>query len=170
FFINFSDPAISPSGSVFSFVATAQTNVSSDFKVGIWWQRDDGPLQNAVAFLGDAQPDVPLLPGVPYPALAVLNSVGTTDLGPIFTGKIGNGYYTGDTFYSGLWALDSNGSLRLLLLADTPLEGKVIADFTVLSGVPGSLGVRHSYTGDGRVIVRVTYTDGSKSLVKVTLP
>ena len=62
------------------------------------------------------------------------------------------------------------GTLRQLLREGDLLDAKTIKSFTVLAAPSGAQGVRRSFTGDGRVVVRVGFIDGSSELVKITLP
>ena len=150
-FSAFKDPVVSPGASAFAFAGTAKLGATAT--TGVWWQADGGTLQDAVATVGATY--------------AKFASLAATDLGPVFTAKLTGAASTADV---GLWALDSLGALRQLLREGDPLDGKTIKSFTVLTAPSGSKGVRRSYTGDGRIIVRVAFTDGSSELVKITLP
>jgi hypothetical protein len=159
-FSAFHDPVISPGAVAFAFAGTARLGAAAI--PGVWWQRDGGPLQDAVAVLGTPPPG--LAPGVTW---AQFTSLAATDLGPIFTARLAGASRATNR---GLWATDGAGTLHQLLRTGDPLDGKTVASFTALTAAPGSPGVRRSFTGDGRVIVGVLFTDGSVGLVKITLP
>jgi hypothetical protein len=149
---------------------------------GLWWKSGsvEDPSFHLLAREG-AQ-----LPGVPEGAMwSTFTSVAFPDepYGPLFTaklavgphGKAGPGGIT-DATDEGLWAVDSSGELRLLVREgqEVIVEGsgtpKVLGSFTALSAVPGSPAQRRSFAGDGQIVYRAFFTDGSQAVVKVQLP
>jgi hypothetical protein len=159
-FSGFHDPVVSPRAKAFAFAATAALNATPIS--GVWWEQDDGVVQDAVAAVGVTPPG--LASSVKW---AKFLSLATTDLGPLFTATLSG---TPASKNTGLWALDSTGILYQLLRKGDMLDGKKVASFTVLTAAVGSQGVRRSYAGDGRIVVRVIFTDASSELMKITLP
>ena len=159
-FAAFKDPTISPSASAFAFVATAKLGTVA--KTGIWWQDDSGTLHDNVAYLGGTPP-------APAPAStwSAFTSLATAESGPIFTAKIAT---SPTTKLAGLWAMDSAGMLRQLILVGSPLGTKQVKAFTALAATTGSNGVRRSFTAASDIIVLVTFTDLSVELVKIDMP
>ena len=72
----------------------------------------------------------------------------------------------------GLWAVDSQGTLRRLLRTGVSLspDGAPVTNLTLLNAVPGAYGAARSYNATGSVALLATFADKSQTLVRVDLP
>ena len=70
----------------------------------------------------------------------------------------------------GIWAVDSAGSLRVVIREGDIVEGKKLRSFVALSATPGSLGVTRSFNNRAKLIYRATFTDGASAVVETTIP
>ncbi len=98
--------------------------------------------------------------------------VATLQSGPAGTASHGKVTAANKT---GLWAVDFNGNLRLLLRAGSPLPGAAVGSpavkaFSVLQAVPGSTGQTRATDGQYEVFCNVTYANGTTAVVKVQVP
>jgi hypothetical protein len=108
-----------------------------------------------------------------FPSLAITKG---TPGGPIFTGTLkvsGNdGVTAADEL--GLWAVESGGSLGLLLRSGQRLDvnGVIhqVRTFTALAPAPGSMGAASGYGQNGNVEVLASFTDGTEALLKLAVP
>ncbi len=102
--------------------------------------------------------------------------------GPLFVatmetgakGAAGPGGVTAAT-KTGLWGVDYNGNLRLLLQTGLPLPGAaagspVVKTFSVLKAVTGSAGQARAIDGLREVACNVTFSNGATAVVKVQVP
>jgi hypothetical protein len=99
------------------------------------------------------------------------------DPGPIFVGtlKISGSDEVDATNNLGLWAVDGDGNLDLLLRTGQQVTvnevAKTIKTFVALAAAPGSVGAASGYdTEFGDVAVVATFTDGSEALLNITVP
>jgi hypothetical protein len=93
--------------------------------------------------------------------------------GPLFTASLAGGSPpVKNGTDEGLWGTDFSGSLRLLLREGGTVAGKVVKRFEVLSAIPGSAAQQRSWSKEGsaKVLVRCSYTDGTRSIVELTIP
>jgi autotransporter-associated beta strand protein len=99
-----------------------------------------------------------------------------TGAGPVFTGTLVTSVPDGVTAASnsGLWGVDSHGTLQLLLRTGQVVKvgagNKTVASFTALTAAPGSIGAAHGYDHVGRVAATVTFTDRTVAVLKLSLP
>jgi hypothetical protein len=98
--------------------------------------------------------------------------VATLQTGP--KGTAGPGGATGAT-KTGLWAVDYNGSLRLLLRTGSPLPGAAagsptVKTFAVLRSVKGSKGQTRAIDDQRELFCNVTFSNGNTAVVKVQVP
>lgn len=70
---------------------------------------------------------------------------------------------------TGIWAVDSNHELKLILREGTTLNNKIIKSINGFTLVTGSNGVSRSAVGD-YIAVKVVFKDLSQSIVKVKIP
>jgi uncharacterized delta-60 repeat protein len=94
--------------------------------------------------------------------------------GPLFTATLAHTtVQVTSASDTGLWATRSNGQLDLLLRHGDSFAGRIVRDFDALGSVAGSPGQRRAWTtGDesGRVIYRVSFTDGTSAIVSTAIP
>jgi sugar lactone lactonase YvrE len=139
----------------------------------LWWQPVAGPLELL------AQGGISTIPvaGAPvgaqwktFPTLAI-----AATRGPLFTGTLATGKTVGNVTApqaNGVWAMDFEGSLRLLFQSGFPVgnSGKTLKSFTVLTAVQGSIGVTRSFNDAGQVTWLAAFTDGTTAIVKTVIP
>lgn len=98
--------------------------------------------------------------------------VATLQSGP--AGTAGHGKVTAAN-KTGLWGVEFNGDLRLLLRAGSPLPGAaagtpVVRTFSVLQAVPRSTGQPRALDGQHEVFCNVTFSNGATAVVKIQVP
>jgi hypothetical protein len=76
---------------------------------------------------------------------------------------------------TGLWGMDYNGNLRLLLQTGSPLPGAVagspvVKTFAVLKAVSGSAGQARAIDGLREVVCNVTFSNGATAVLKIQVP
>ena len=91
--------------------------------------------------------------------------------GPIIAAvlRIGTGDVTtaNDT---GLWATASDGSLMLILREGDTFGTRTVKKFQALEFIVGSPGQSRSFNAARELVTLLTFTDGSQSLVQITIP
>jgi len=70
----------------------------------------------------------------------------------------------------GIWGQNSLGVLTLLLREGQSLDGKTVKNFLCLNRVAYSHTQRRTFNSSGHLIARVTFTDGTQAIVKITVP
>jgi len=160
------DPVLAPGTDSVAFPATL-SGVSSATDATLWWKPTNDPL-TLLAREG-ARPE-----GMPtgtkwesFPSLALPGG----ETGPIFVATLEHG--TGGVDASndkGVWAVDSQGVLRLLFRKGDTIEGRELKGFTVLNAVSGSPGVTRSFNNHGQLVWRATFADGSNAIVVTQVP
>jgi hypothetical protein len=93
--------------------------------------------------------------------------------GPIFIAQLtGNAVTSKDKL--GLWGLDSEANVRLLLRTNAKLNvggvDKAVASFSLLNAPAGSFGARRSYNSTGSIALLATLTDKKQALVRIDIP
>jgi hypothetical protein len=163
-----SDP-VSGDG-VVAFESTIDgTGVTASNNHGIWYA-DDGIHPRLIARTGstsDAAPggghwskfDMMALPDDPL-------------RGPVFLGTLATSAADGVTASNnmGIWAVDSTGTLRLLLRTGQKSGGLTIKTIQALVPALESVGAGNGYDNAGNIAVLVTFTTGAESLVLITAP
>ncbi|MHA3771210.1 beta strand repeat-containing protein [Verrucomicrobiota bacterium sgz303538] len=186
-FSTFRSVAVNDTGGTLFLGKVSGRGISSSNDEGLWWKQSfgfsdsdaHGYFLRLLAREG-AQP-----PGVPQGARwSSFTSLALSEgpYGPLFTAKLvggakgkGPGKITSAND-QGLWAVDSKGELQLVVQEgqEVNVEGsttpKTLKSFTVLSAVPGSPAQRRSFAGDGQIVYRALFTDGTQAVVKVQLP
>ena len=71
---------------------------------------------------------------------------------------------------AGVWAVDSEGALRLLFREGGTVAGGIVKTIAVLNAVPGSPGVTRSFNNRAQVAWRATFTDGGSAVVVTQVP
>jgi hypothetical protein len=116
------------------------------------------------------------LPGVPGAKLKAFRTIALPDdLGPAFVGTLaprsGGVSSSNDT---GLWALDSNGTLQLLVREGETIEvggaSKTLKNFTVLALVPVSPNQTRAFNSARQIAYRANFIDGSEAVLCVQVP
>jgi uncharacterized repeat protein (TIGR03803 family) len=167
-FSGFSDPVNGSNGAMAflgSMAANAAAGITSSSNDGVWYF--DGTQLILVAREGTQPPGIT--------AGARWKSFSTVAIpegrGPIFVASLvpGRGGITAakDT---GLWAVDSAGTVKKLLQEGDPIGNSRVVSFKVLSVVPGSPAQTRSFNSDGDVVMQVTDAAGGTYLVRVTVP
>ena len=164
-FSSFSDPAV---GSGLAFMGKANgpgTTALND--AGIWWFPNEFPSTPQLLAREGAQP-----PGVPAGAeWKAFSSLAVSGWNPLFTAtmRIGPGGVT-SADDKGLWGVDSQGELKLLLREGQSVLRKTVRSFRVLEAAAGSGGTMRTYNHDNTVLAVVKFTDAETSVVKLELP
>ncbi len=108
-----------------------------------------------------------------FGSLALANGAAS---GPLFTGTLAVNKADGVTAKNnlGLWGVDSSDTLQLLLRTNQTVvihnSNKTLKTFVALAPAVGSPGAASGYDDNGNVAVLATFTDGSKALLKLTVP
>lgn len=111
-----------------------------------------------------------------WSALGALALPDGADGGPVFLGTLAVNATAGVTTKNnaGLWAMDSAGTLRLVLRTNQSVtvgaNTKTLRSFTGLLAAPGSIGAASSYNNAGRIAVLANFTDGTRALLTVEIP
>jgi hypothetical protein len=155
----FKDPVLNSAGHVAALATLAGSGIGSANKSAIVWSHGTPTI---AARTGDAAP------GAGGAVFKAFKSVALPDgLGPVFVATL-SGAPAGAT--SGVWAVDSDGLLRLLLRAGDPVAGGVVKSFKVLGAVSGSGDQRRAFNQSRALVALVSYTDGTQRLVRITAP
>ncbi len=169
-FATFSDPVYNDHEAV-AFRATLQGSSAT----GIWATDADGQSLARVAAQGD--------PAAGCPDGAMFSTFGEVALpdqggpnnhgGVLFTATLVGGSGSGVTSANnaGIWAVDSNGDLQLIVRTGDILQGKVV---TALFFLPSSLtagGQTRSFTAErGDLVFRATFMDKTTAIYNVVFP
>lgn len=166
YYKNFADPVFSPEGDAAYLAAIAGTGVTSVTDTGIWWRPAGATAPRLVAREGTQAAQA--LTGQWWSKFASM-ALPAGPNGPIFSAILaGSGISTAND--AGIWAMDSEGDLNLVLREGAPLNGRFIRTFNVLKSSVGHLGVTRSFNNQGEIAVHVTYTNGQTGIVKITVP
>lgn len=71
---------------------------------------------------------------------------------------------------TGVWAVDSQGELRLLIREGQSFAGKKVSTFSLLGSVVGSMGQTRSFNSQRTLVSLVQFTDGSQILLRSQVP
>jgi hypothetical protein len=71
---------------------------------------------------------------------------------------------------TGVWAVDSQGELRLLIREGQSFAGKKVSTFSLLGSVVGSMGQTRSFNNHRTLVSLVQFTDGSQILLRSQVP
>jgi hypothetical protein len=156
-FAGFKDPGLNNHGRIAFSASLAGATVSAA-NSGALFTHADGMLQMVVRE-GNVAPDLPGL------TLTTISSFALTDEALYFTGTVAPS--TADTDMA-LWAWTPEEGARLLLRDGATIEEKTVRLFVALHSAPASPGHGRSTVGDA-VLARVSYVDGTQSLVKISL-
>lgn len=171
---SFKDPIASSEG-VASLASLSGAGLTGANNKGIIFSHDGNPA-SLVARLG-AEPN-----GVPEGQWKAFKSVALPEsLGPLFVGTLvtGANNAAGPGGVSklndvGVWASGHFGSPYLILREGQTITvnsvQKTVKSFKSLTSVGGSAGQTRSFNDHRQVTALVSFTDGSKAVVRVTLP
>jgi hypothetical protein len=169
-YAGFFDPFVNEAGHV-AFLATLQgAGVNSANEMALF----SGPANDPqlIARLGDPVPDES-----GATTTAVWSKLITSALpsgpgaGPVFLAKTSGGD-TNTENKLGLWAVDSQGTVRRLLRTGDALTsgGSPITSLKLLTAANGAFGVTRSFNGSGSVALVATFEDGTQALLRVDIP
>lgn len=167
-YASFLDPVVNSEGLV-AFVATLEgAGVNTANKTALFCGTPDD-IQ-LVARTGDAasNPDGNLLPSTwkAITSFALPNSL----KGPVFVATLAKAVTGSET---GLWAVDSAGTVRMLLRNATtvrPDDPRNLTSFSLLDALPPGLGATRSFNATGSIAVRVTFADHTPALLRIDIP
>ncbi len=181
-FSAFNDP-VSNGAATASFIAT---QLAGKLKTtGLWSSSlaGSGPSESRVltqiAALGQPAPETGggVFAGFVSVALPEWENAGPLFVATLQTGAHGTAGPGGVTTATktGLWGVDYNGNLRLLLRSGSPLPGAadgspVVKTFAVLKAVSGSAGQSRAIDGQREVACNVTLSNGATAVVKIQVP
>ncbi len=165
------DPVLDATGGV-AFPATVKgAGIKGTSALTLWWKPAGVAAASLLAQGGHTTTGVPGIGNdgewKTFPSLGI-----AATRGPIFTATLatGKGGVTAAQ-KSGAWAVDFTGELRQLFQTGLPLAGgKTLKSFTLLTAVPGSVGVTRSFNDTGDLTWIATFTDGSSAIVKTVVP
>ncbi len=165
------DPVLDATGGV-AFPATIKgATIKGASALTLWWKPVGVVAASLLAQGGHTAGGVP---GVGADAeWKSFNSLAiAATRGPIFTATLATG--KGGVIAAqkgGTWAVDFLGGIRQLFQTGLPLDGgKTLKSFTILTAVPGSVGVTRSFNDAGDVTWLATFTDDSTAIVKTVVP
>ena len=173
-FVSFSDPVTNNQGEILSY-GTRRAAEAKKPNINALWSWTGAGSPSVVAQIGQTATDAegkPLEDATwsAFPSFALPNGTGA---GPIFVGQLAGKGVNGSSKL-GLWAVDSGGTVRMILRAgqdiQTPTGTKQVASFTVLNSLPGSFGAQRSYNSTGAVAVQATFTDRSQAILRLDVP
>jgi hypothetical protein len=173
-FGKFADPVYNAQSQV-AFLATLRgSGVSGKTQNGVWWKSNTG--LSLVARAGAGVPAIPAAKWSSFVTLALPDNAG-----PVFLAKLASNSKdprlpsdVTKTSNIGLFSIDSNRSLRLLVRTGDLLEvrgaQKELSQITILGAVSGSPGQARSYNASGGLIFRATFTDRTQAIMRIHLP
>ena len=171
-FATFSDPVINSAGDIL-FFGSRRASVARSAATNALWLSDGVNTPELVAALGTAAAaaDGTNLADTTWSKFTTF--VLPDGIGPVFIAQVkGRGVNGGNKL--GLWAVDSVGTVRQLLRAGEPITlptgAKTLKSFTLLNALPGTLGARRSYSGNGSLAVHVTFSDKTQALMRIDVP
>ena len=178
-FSAFNDPVSNGAGTV----AFLSTDLAGTVKTTALWSSSltasESRVLTQVAAVGQVAPETAGAVFASFVSVALPEwenagplLVATLQTGP--KGTAGPGGTTAAT-KTGLWGVDYNGALRLLLRTGSPLPGAsagspVVKTFAVLKSVSGSKGQERAIDGQREVFCQVTFANGATAIVKVQVP
>ncbi|HEX8311926.1 MAG TPA: choice-of-anchor tandem repeat NxxGxxAF-containing protein, partial [Chthoniobacteraceae bacterium] len=167
-FATFKDPVLAPESGQIAFLATlAGSGVTKSDDSTVWWRSADGPL-TLLAREGGAPPDTEA--GGQWQTFTSIGISGGASGGPLIYGslRIASGGVTSSND-SGIWAVDTSGTLRLLTREGDLIGGKSIGRIEAFNtlGLPG---VTRSFNNVGEVVYRAIFTDRSEAIMRVQIP
>ena len=87
----------------------------------------------------------------------------------MLAGVSGKGTYPGNN--EGIWAVDTSGSLQLILRTGDALGGKTVQGISFLSPVVMEAGQTRSFSqSTGDILYKAAFSDGSWGIYKVVFP
>jgi|GEM_PF-2743317 len=168
-FKSFGDPIVSVDGAGYAFLAKLTgVGASSQTDTALYWGETGGAPSVLVAREGSPAPGTG---GGVFKTFSSFAAPGGGQ-GPIVLAKlaVGPGGVTSanDT---GLWAMDAQGNLRLLLREGTTVIGsKTVKSFKTIAASSGNPGITRNFNAAGEIIAVVTFTDTTVAVVTMTLP
>ncbi len=171
-FAAFSDPVINSAGDVL-FFGSQRATVARGPSVNALWLSDGVNAPESIAVLGSAAaaPDGSDLADTTWSKFTTFAL--PDGIGPVFVAQVKGRAVNGGNKL-GLWGADSTGIVRQLLRTGDaitfPTGTKTLTGFTLLNALPGSLGARRSYSANGSLAVQVTFSDRTKSLLRIDVP
>ncbi len=91
--------------------------------------------------------------------------------GPMFTAAVSSPDSTVSKANDrGLWSTGTDGNVRALLREGDIIDNRTVKSLVVLKSVAGSPAQSRVFNSSGEVVLRVTFTDRSQGIVKVTIP
>lgn len=151
-----------------AFLATV-AGVKANVAAGLWYA-PDGEIPALLARIGSDAPG-----GGKFASFTSLVLPDGPDSGPIFTGKLAVSKTDGITKTNnlGLWAVDREGALQLVLRTGQEFEvngtERTVKTFSALTP-PKTNGSVFGYDNAGHVTALVTFTDRTVALLEFALP
>lgn len=171
-FATFSDPVINSAGDIL-FFGSQRASVARAAATNALWLSDGVNTPELVAALGTAAAaaDGTNLADTTWSKFTTF--VLPDGIGPVFIAQV-NGRAVNGGNKLGLWAADSVGTVRQLLRAGDsitlPTGAKTLKSFTLLNALPGTLGARRSYSGNGSIALQATFSDRTQALLRIDVP
>ena len=175
-FSSFNDPVSNGAGTV-AFLATEQAGVAKT--AALWsssWTGSGQSPTRALSRIAGVGQSAPESGGCVFSGFSSVALPEWQNAGPLVvaTLKIAPKGATASN-NRGLWGVDFNGNLRLLLRTGYPLPGAaagspLVKTFTVLQAVIGSNGQPRACDGERGVYCNVTFSNGATAAVKVSVP
>ena len=177
-FSGFSDPVSNGAGTV-AFVATQLAGNAKT--AGLWTSSFTGTgpsVSRVLKQVAAAHQIAPDTGGALFASFVSAALPEWENAGPLFVATLQNGPDGGKVTVAsktGLWGVDYNGNLRLLLRTGSPLPGAVAGNpvvkaFSVLQAVSGSTGQPRAIDGLYEVFCNVTFSNGATAVVKIQVP
>jgi|GEM_PF-2354009 len=169
-----SDPVANDQGAVLFAGTQRATGPRLPVTAGLWRHDGSGPA-TILAQVGAAACDATGQPMMDttwktFTSFALPDGPGA---GPVFVAQL-TGKAVNAAAKTGLWAVDSDEKMRLILRTNTdvllPRGSRKLTGFTLLNALPGSFGARRSYNSTGAVAVLATFADRTQAILRLDIP
>ena len=172
-FGSFLDPVVNADLKVAFHATLRGSGVTRGNASGVWFGDPAAPA--LVARTGDEATDFDGQPiaGVRWSSFTNHALPGCEGGGPVFLATLsGTGVTLGNK--TGLWARDSEGTLRQYLRTGDVLysggQNRTVSSIAILTAGNGPFGATRSFNSIGTLAARVTFTDRTQALVRMDVP
>jgi hypothetical protein len=171
-FSNFNDPVSNGAGTV-AFIATERAGTKNTAALWISSGQAASRALTRIAAVGQTAPETN---GCVFASLSSVALPEWKNAGPLVVATLKTGPRRAKASNNrGLWGVDFNGNLRLLLRTGSMLPGAaagspLVRTFTVLQAVAGSNGQSRACDSLRDVFCNVTFSNGVTAVVKIHVP
>lgn len=165
-FKSFLDPVLAQGSESIAFQASFKgKGIGSSADTGLFYRPDGGALGLLVRESANPPGTSSSVRWKKFVSLALPDG----NTGPLFHATVsGSGVNAGND--AGVWAMDSDGAIRLLFREGDTIDGRKLMSFTVLNSIAGNRGVTRSFNSVAEVVWRATFRDRSTAVVVTSVP